>query len=259
MFRLKCQHLLDSAKPLKVGAGFRPLFPGLTSHRGYASTVWNVARKTMRVTKLISTAVAILIGVAPIGTHAQKSGAKAPAKAVIARSDVRGLPADQQIIQAINRLTFGPRPGDVAKVRAIGLDKWIDLQLHPDKINDDAFNIFVSSKYSVLGQDQNDLLKQYAVQQRERREVKRDRADSTRGISADDSALMMQIRQQQNGRRQVVTQLQSSRVARAVASERQLQEVMTDFWENHFNIFLGKGAPEPYYLVDFDQNVIRPN
>src|SRR5689334_5754473 len=34
---------------------------------------------------------------------------------------------------------------------------------------------------------------------------------------------------------------------------------MTDFWENHFNIFLGKGAPEPYYLVDFDQNVIRPN
>jgi hypothetical protein len=53
--------------------------------------------------------------------------------------------------------------------------------------------------------------------------------------------------------------LQSSRVARAVGSERQLQEVMTDFWENHFNIYLAKGAPEAYYLVDFDQNVIRPN
>ncbi|HEX4683253.1 MAG TPA: DUF1800 domain-containing protein, partial [Gemmatimonadaceae bacterium] len=53
--------------------------------------------------------------------------------------------------------------------------------------------------------------------------------------------------------------LQSSRVARAVGSERQLQEVMTDFWENHFNIYAAKGAPEPYYLVDFDQNVIRPN
>src|SRR3954462_7317542 len=258
MFRLKCQHLLDSAKPLKVGAGFRPLFPGLTSHRGYASTVWNVARKTMRVTKLISTAVAILIGVAPIGTHAQKSGAKAPTKTVIARSDVRELPADQQIIQALNRLTFGARPGDVAKVCAIGLDKWIDQQLHPDKINDDAMNAFVS-RYSALQQNQNDLLKQYADMQRQRREVKRERADTTAAMSADETAQGRQLQQQNNSRRQVVTQLQSSRAARAVASERQLQEVMTDFWENHFNIYAAKGAPEPYYLVDFDQNVIRPN
>ncbi|HJP86142.1 MAG TPA: DUF1800 domain-containing protein [Gemmatimonadaceae bacterium] len=177
----------------------------------------------------------------------------------MARSDVRELPADQQIIQALNRLTFGPRPGDVAKVRAMGLDNWIDLQLHPDKINDDAMNAFVTSKYAALNQDQNDLLKQYAVQQRERREVKRDRADSTKGMTDDDKAALMQLRQLQNGRRQVVTQLQSSRVARAVGSERQLQEVMTDFWENHFNIYAAKGAPEPYYLVDFDQNVIRPN
>ena len=200
----------------------------------------------------------MLVAAAPISLVAQKTGAKAPAKSVIARSDVRELPADQQIIQALNRLTFGPRPGDVAKVRAIGLDNWIDLQLHPDKINDNAMDAFVG-KYAALNQNQNDLLKQYAVQQRERREVKRDRADSTKPMSADDIAVMQQLRQMQNGRRQVVTQLQSSRVARAVGSERQLQEVMTDFWENHFNVFLGKGAPEPYYLVDFDQNVIRPN
>ena len=210
----------------------------------------------MRITKPLL--AAMLVAAAPISLVAQKTGAKAPAKSVIARSDVRELPADQQIIQALNRLTFGPRPGDVAKVRAIGLDNWIDLQLHPDKINDNAMDAFVG-KYAALNQNQNDLLKQYAVQQRERREVKRDRADSTKPMSADDIAVMQQLRQMQNGRRQVVTQLQSSRVARAVGSERQLQEVMTDFWENHFNVFLGKGAPEPYYLVDFDQNVIRPN
>ena len=210
----------------------------------------------MRITKPLL--AAMLVAAAPISLVAQKTGAKAPAKSVIARSDVRELPADQQIIQALNRLTFGPRPGDVAKVRAIGLDTWIDLQLHPDKINDNAMDAFVG-KYAALNQNQNDLLKQYAVQQRERREVKRDRADSTKPMSADDIAVMQQLRQMQNGRRQVVTQLQSSRVARAVGSERQLQEVMTDFWENHFNVFLGKGAPEPYYLVDFDQNVIRPN
>ena len=211
----------------------------------------------MRITKLVIFSAALL-SVAPIGLSAQKSGAKAPIKTVIARSDVRELPADQQIIQALSRLTFGAKPGDVQKVRAMGLDNWINQQLHPEKINDDAMNAFVS-RYSALNQNQNDLLKQYAQQQRERREVKRDRADSTKPMSADDSVMLMQLRQQQNSRRQVVTQLQSSRVARAVGSERQLQEVMTDFWENHFNIYAAKGAPEPYYLVDFDQNVIRPN
>jgi uncharacterized protein (DUF1800 family) len=211
----------------------------------------------MPITKLVAVSAALL-SVAPIGVSAQKSGAKTPPQSAITRSDVRELPADQQIIQAINRLTFGARPGDTQKVRATGLDSWIDQQLHPEKINDDAMNAFVS-RYSALSQNQNDLLKQYAQQQKERREVKRDRADSTRAMRTDDVAMLQQLRQQQNSRRQVVTQLQSSRVARAVGSERQLQEVMTDFWENHFNIYAAKGAPEPYYLVDFDQNVIRPN
>jgi uncharacterized protein (DUF1800 family) len=212
----------------------------------------------MRITKLFGIIAATLISIAPIGVSAQKSGAKTPAKIVIARSDVRELPADQQIIQALNRLTFGAKPGDILKVRAIGLDKWIDQQLQPEKINDDAMNAFVRN-YSALDENQNDLLKQYAEQQQQRRQAKRERADTTQAMTADEIAQMRQQQQQANSRRQVVTQLQSSRVARAVASERQLQEVMTDFWENHFNIYAAKGAPEPYYLVDFDQNVIRPH
>ena len=212
----------------------------------------------MRIAKFFGISLAVLVSIAPIGASAQRSGAKTPLKTVIARSDVRELPADQQIIQALSRLSFGAKPGDILKVRAIGLDNWIDQQLHPEKINDDALNSFVAN-YSALNQDQNDLLRQYAEQQRERREVKRERADTTKPLTADEIAQMRQLQQQANSRRQVVTQLQSSRVARAVASERQLQEVMTDFWENHFNIYAAKGAPEPYYIVDFDQNVIRPN
>src|SRR5579864_3192636 len=46
----------------------------------------------------------------------------------------RKLSKDQQILHALDRLTFGPRPGDVEAVRKIGLKKWIDLQLHPDRI-----------------------------------------------------------------------------------------------------------------------------
>jgi uncharacterized protein (DUF1800 family) len=212
----------------------------------------------MRITKLIVCVAATLVGVAPFSLSSQQSGAKTPAKSVIARSDVRELPADQQIIQALNRLTFGAKPGDILKVRAIGLDKWIDQQLQPEKINDDPMNSFVRS-YSALDENQNDLLKQYAQQQQARRVVKREKADTTQAMTADEIAQIRQQRQQGDSRRQVVTQLQSSRVARAVASERQLQEVMTDFWENHFNIYAAKGAPEPYYLVDFDQNVIRPH
>ena len=210
----------------------------------------------MKITKLIAVITALL-GVTPIGVRAQNAGAKSPARTV-ARSDVRELPADQQIIQALSRLTFGPRPGDVQKVRAIGLENWIDQQLRPDKINDSAMEQFVA-RYSAINQDQNDLLRQYAEQQRARRQVRQERADTTRAMNGADSMAMRQQLQQQFGlTRQVVTQLQSSRVARAVASERQLQEVMTDFWENHFNIYAQKGGPEPYYLTDFDQNIVRP-
>src|SRR5436305_13823902 len=210
----------------------------------------------MRVTKLTTFAASILIA-APFPAPAQSSAAKS-AQNASARTDNRELPGDQQIIQALSRLTFGPKPGDALKVRSIGLDKWIDQQLHPDKIDDSAMEQFLG-KYSVLHQDQNDLLKDYVTQQRERRLVKRQAGDTSPAMTADDSAVLRQQMQMNNSRRQVVTQLQSSRVARAVASNRQLQEVMTDFWENHFNIYAAKGAPEPYYLVDFDQNVIRPN
>ena len=45
---------------------------------------------------------------------------------------------DKRIVHALNRFTFGVRPGDVERVRAMGLDKWFDEQLHPDKIDDGA-------------------------------------------------------------------------------------------------------------------------
>ena len=175
-------------------------------------------------------------------------------------SDVRELPADQQIMQALNRLTFGPRPGDIQKVRAIGLDKWIDEQLHPERIDDAAMDAF-GTKYSLLDQNQNDLLRDYAQLQQARRTAKRDPQSELANAKtrADSVALRKEIVQQFGGIVQLGAQLQSERIARAVASERQLQEVMTDFWLNHFNIYIRKGGPEIYYLADYEKNVIRPN
>src|SRR5688500_363715 len=168
----------------------------------------------------------------------------------------RELPADQQIIHALNRLSFGPRPGDVQEVRAIGLDRWIEQQLHPERIDDSRLDAFIA-RYPAINRNQDDLLRQYAEELRERRQMRRDTSDNA--MSGADSAAMRRQRQQRyNLTRQVVTQLQSSRVARAVASERQLQEVMTDFWHNHFSIYAQKGQAQPYYLNDFDRKVIRP-
>ena len=175
-------------------------------------------------------------------------------KSYTARLDHRELAADQQVVQVLNRLTFGPRPGDAQKVRAMGVDKWIDLQLNPSRIDDAPFDQF-AARYDILNQDQNQLLRQYADAQRERRMVKRDKADSAM-ITRDDS---MAVRQIGLARRQFMSQLQSERVARAVSSNRQLEEVMTDFWLNHFNVYAAKGPPEAYYLVQYERDVIRPN
>src|SRR5262245_26225177 len=48
------------------------------------------------------------------------------------------LTVDKQIVHVLNRLTFGARPGDVEQVRRLGVEKWIDLQLHPERITENA-------------------------------------------------------------------------------------------------------------------------
>ena len=210
---------------------------------------------TMKPIRLLSAAVAIWC-IIPRELPAQAAPARPPLRPIDPGANVRELPADQQIIHVLSRLTFGPKPGDVLEVRAMGLDRWIEQQLNPGSIDDSEIDAFVA-RYPAINRDQNDLLRQYAEQQRERREV-RDRADG--GMTGADSVAMRREMQQRfNLTRQVVTQLQSSRVARAVASERQLQEVMTDFWHNHFSVYVQKGQAQPYYLNDFDRNVIRPS
>src|SRR5687768_3994543 len=93
--------------------------------------------------------------------------------ALPAQQAEREQPADQQILHALNRLAFGPRPGDVQKVRAIGLDQWIEQQLHPERIDDSAFERKLP-RYSTFGQSENALLRQYAEAQRDRRQVRAD-------------------------------------------------------------------------------------
>ncbi len=57
----------------------------------------------------------------------------------------------------------------------------------------------------------------------------------------------------------VVQELFAERLTRDIYSNAQLQEVMTDFWLNHFNVYLRKNEQMPYYLVSYERDVIRPH
>jgi uncharacterized protein (DUF1800 family) len=166
----------------------------------------------------------------------------------------RELDANQQVAQAISRLTFGPRPGDADAVKAMGVDKWIALQLHPDRINDSATDQFLS-QYETLRLTSAQLYRQFPPAALVRAAARRDSMQRAGRLTRTDS---MQLLQQARRSNQFVADLTSSRVARAVMSERQLQEVMVDFWENHFTVFAGKGQTR-WYLTAYDRDVIRPN
>jgi len=174
--------------------------------------------------------------------------------------DSRDLLPDEQIQQVLNRLTFGARPGDAERVRAMGVDSWIEMQLQPKKIDDSKTDALVS-KYTVFNMKTSDIIRDYnAIQLLQRQAKKADAADSSmdkkdarREIVAQNPQLAQAAKQTQ----QLVGQVQSAKLARAVTSERQLDEVMVDFWENHFSVFAGKGQTR-LYLAQYDRDVIRP-
>ena len=104
-----------------------------------------------------------------------RSESTPPTKAAPTSSDL--LP-DEQIQQVLSRLTFGAKPGDAEKVRAMGIDKWIDLQLHPERISDPATDALLAS-YPVLTMAPADVIRDYNLVQQLQRKAKKEITDST--------------------------------------------------------------------------------
>jgi uncharacterized protein (DUF1800 family) len=159
--------------------------------------------------------------------------------------------ADQQVQHVLNRLAFGPRPGDAAAVRSLGVDAWIARQLEPQRIADDATDRFVA-QFATLSQSGEELIAQYPPPGAQLAQLARQRNGQ---ITAADS---MKLREQGRQSYAFLAEIASSRVARAVMTERQLNEVMVDFWENHFNVFAGKDRTR-YFLPEYDAQAIRPH
>ena len=181
---------------------------------------------------------------------------------VVAPTEPREQTADQQVQQVVNRLGFGARPGDVARVRALGVDQWIALQLAPDRIDDTAAEAALAT-YVGRRVPTGELVSMYVQGQQALRRVQRQAAQ--RGDSGDKRALRAEamrddpeLRERLRRSQRAVGDVQSAKLARAVVSDRQLQEVMADFWSNHFTVFAGKGLTR-LFVPAYDRDVIRPH
>jgi uncharacterized protein (DUF1800 family) len=243
----------------------------------------------------------------------------------------------QRAIQALNRLTFGPKPGDVEVVLKKGVDDWIEDQLHPESIDDSALNPRIGP-YATTRMNPKQLAETFPsdtlirqviavkrpmpddpaiklvyevniakIQQQEAAKAQaananekpmqndaaqakaREIADTLLGLPKNQRLAALenvppeqlvnfpyQLRSDQRERliaestpqeRELIfalanpsgvvaRELQQAKLIREVYSERQLLEVMTDFWFNHFNVFLYKNQCS-YYTTAYERDVIR--
>ena len=89
-------------------------------------------------------------------------------------------PDDATIVHALNRLGFGPRPGDVDRVRQVGLSPWIDRQLHPDRIADDAVAARLAGM-PTLRMTSQEIAKKYLQPLLDQRQQRRRQAEAPPG------------------------------------------------------------------------------
>ena len=247
------------------------------------------------------------------------------------------LTNDEKLLQVLNRFTYGPRPGDLEKLRAMGLQAWFNQQLSPQKIDDSALDRRLAD-YPAMQLPLKELMERFPNQQVIRKMMdgqgerpsgeaekavyndsiarykeKLAKKNATANVAADDdqgeavplpqdaqtlialppekrfSALCKFTPQQLKALRQsaapddrlqliagftpqqlealaafatptgvVAAEDVQTKLLRDIYTERQLNEVMTDFWLNHFNVYIKKSQDAPYYIASYARDAIRP-
>jgi uncharacterized protein (DUF1800 family) len=165
------------------------------------------------------------------------------------RLPASALGPDQRILHVLNRLGYGPRPGDVDRVRRMGVGAYIERQLDPRGAPDPGL-AQVLTAYPVLALGTAELVRDYPFPS----------PDVRRRIASGEMSRQEMLEAYPPTRRPAVVtaSLQGARVTRAVVSERQLEEVMVDFWFNHFNVYAQKGAVR-WMTPAYEREAIRPH
>jgi len=155
-------------------------------------------------------------------------------------------PATQaEALHVLNRLAFGPRPGDVDRVMKMGVDAYIDQQLHPETIPMPRELSERLAKLSEGEMSQPDLITTY------RQVIKAAMEDATGGAPGGGLAMRNALY------KKMAIRFGELRLIPAIESPRQLEEVMVDFWFNHFNVVAGKGL-DHVLIADYERAAIRP-
>lgn len=150
-------------------------------------------------------------------------------------------------LHLLRRATFGVRPEDVTAVKAMGIDAWLDLQLHPDRIEEPVLESKLAA-FPASAKSIPELVRDYSPPRPQPGDSVRDPQSMT--------PQERRMRAMSNPGR-ILAEMTGAKLTRAVWSERQLEEVMTDFWYNHFNVFFGKGL-DRYLVSDYEREAIRP-
>ena len=198
---------------------------------------------------------------------------------VVAQRELGVVPAKpdaQTVAHVLDRITFGPRPGDIERVQQMGLNAYIEQQLHPEKLADAETTARLDT-FTTLKMSSRELAEKYYVPANEIRrdaQLKQQKAEAKAAASSSNDSsttsdqtpkptptptpVPPEVRQIQQAQQNVTNELMAARMLRDVDSDRQLQEVLTDFWFNHFNVFIGKGQVRQY-LTEYERDVIRPH
>jgi uncharacterized protein (DUF1800 family) len=156
-------------------------------------------------------------------------------------SNATPTPTDPKVLHVLNRLSFGIRPGDIEQVKSMGVENYIKQQLSPNSIPEPQSLTNKIDQLQTLQLSPMELLRVYGK-------------TNTPGQKLSQE----QIKTAQKRRRQVQEEAIQARLLQAVESPRQLQEVMVDFWFNHFNVFAGKGKTR-LWVGNYDSDAIRPH
>jgi len=151
------------------------------------------------------------------------------------------LAPEREAVHVLNRLAFGPRPGDVERVTQMGVQRWIDAQLQPETIALPAPLVARLNSLDTVTRGAGASLAEYL-------ELRKQVRDEDEGAK--------QRRRELDAR--VAREAAEARLLRALESPRQLEEVMVDFWYNHFNVFAGKGIDRAL-VASYENEAIRPH
>jgi uncharacterized protein (DUF1800 family) len=172
------------------------------------------------------------------------------------RAAVPAKPDDKTILHVLNRIGFGARPGDLERVRRQGLASYIDDQLRPETIDDTAMQGRLAPLATLQLSSRGLAADYFAPALMARRAANAQQPPDPAMTDAPPARTPEQMAAQRKAR-QVLIELSEQKILRAAFSDRQLEEVMVDFWFNHFNVFAGKGATANH-LTSYERDAIRP-